>query len=47
MHSCVKTDATLLDTEGKLATKWGRVKRKKESGKERRRTAHAEEPGTI
>lgn len=47
MHSCGKTDATLRDTEGKLATKWGRVKRKKESGKVRRRNGHSEEPGTI
>lgn len=46
MHSCVKTDATLSDTEEKLTTNWGRVKREKESGKVRRRNGHAEEPGT-
>lgn len=45
MHSCVKTDATLPDTEEKLTTKWERVKKEKESGKVRRRNGHTEEPG--
>lgn len=46
MHSCVKTDATLPDTEEKLTTNWEGSKKKKKSGKVRRRNGHAEELGT-